>query len=170
VWLRPEATREQVLSTSEADLRQPVLGSRIGPLGDFGLNWSPRLLLDHGAAVSDPATDADVIDFQADEITAAELAIDRKVEQREVALAALQLKPNPNGPDIFRLEREFLADHSALIPGSLLGVRWRWDCGVRGCFLDPDRTAPACADEAANQFIRMPGFRLNSVDRACVRL
>src|SRR5262252_6521438 len=110
VRLRPEATQEQVLSTSAADLRQPVLNRRSGLLGDFELNRSPRLLLDHGAAVSAPATDADVIDFQADEITVAELAIDRKVEQREVAFEAFQLKPDPNCPDIFRLERAFLAD------------------------------------------------------------
>ena len=32
----------------------------------------------------------------------------------------LQLKPNPNGPGIFRLERALLADQAALVPGSPL--------------------------------------------------
>jgi hypothetical protein len=59
-------------------------------------------------------------DLQANEIAASELAVDRKVEQGEISFPALQLKPNPNGPDIFRLERALLADQAALVPGSPL--------------------------------------------------
>src|SRR5207248_10669159 len=43
---------------------------------------------------------------------------DREVEQAEISFSALRLKPNPNGPDIFRLERAFLADKRPLFQGA----------------------------------------------------
>jgi hypothetical protein len=61
-----------------------------------------------------------VVDLQADEIATSELAVDREVEQGKISFPALQLKPNPNGPDIFRIERALLADQAALVPGSPL--------------------------------------------------
>jgi hypothetical protein len=92
-------------------------------LGDFEQDRPARLLLDRGATFANPAAGADIIDLQSDDVAAPELAVDRKVEQREVAFAALQLKPDPNCPDIFRLERALLADQAALVPGSVLRTR-----------------------------------------------
>ena len=43
-------------------------------------------------------------------IAAAQLAVDRQVEQGEVALPALKLKPNPDRRDLLRLERALLPD------------------------------------------------------------
>src|SRR5262249_7882310 len=40
----------------------------------------------------------------------------------------------------------------ALVQGSRLARNGQWDSGVHGCLLDPDRTAPSTADEAARQF------------------
>jgi hypothetical protein len=91
-----------------------------GLLHDFELDRSPCLFLDHGATVSHPAAGAYVVDLQADEIATSELAVDREVEQGKISLPTLQLKPNPNGPNIFRLERALLADQAALVPGSPL--------------------------------------------------
>jgi hypothetical protein len=105
VWLRPQAAREQVAAIAEVALRQPVLDRGTSKLGDFEVRRSPGLLLDHGAAVANPGTGAHVIHLQAHEIAAAKLAVDRKVEQSKIALTALQLKPDPNSPDIFRLQR-----------------------------------------------------------------
>jgi hypothetical protein len=91
-----------------------------GLLHDFELDRSPCLFLDHGATVSHSAAGAYVVDLQTDEIATSELAVDRKVKQGKISFPALQLKPNPNGPDIFRLERALLADQAALVPGSPL--------------------------------------------------
>ena len=77
--------------------------------------------LNHGAAIPRPAAGAYVVHLQADEIAASELAVARKVEQGEISFPILQLKPDPNGPDIFWFERALLADQSALVPGSPLG-------------------------------------------------
>jgi hypothetical protein len=91
-----------------------------GPLHDFELDRSPCLFLDHGATVSHPAAGAYVVDLQANQIATSEFAVDREVEQGKTSFLALQLKPNPNSPDIFRLERALLADQAALVPGSSL--------------------------------------------------
>jgi len=118
--LGSETAREQVTPIPEFDLRRPITDRGPGLLHDFELDRSPCLFLDHGATVSHPAAGAYVVDPQADEIAASQLAVDREVEQGKISFPALQLKPNPNGPDIFRLERALLADQAALVPGSPL--------------------------------------------------
>src|ERR1700758_2198005 len=120
VRLSSETAREQIAPIPEFDLRQPIMDRGPGLLGDFELHRSPCLFLDHGATVSHPAAGAYVVDLQADEIATSELAVDREVEQGKISLPTLQLKPNPNGPDIFRLERALLTDQAALVPGSPL--------------------------------------------------
>src|SRR6516164_8652544 len=101
-----------------------------GLLHDFELDRSPCLFLDHGATVSHSAAGAYVVDLQTDEIATSELAVDRKVKQGKISFPDLQLKPNPNGPDIFRLERALLADQAALVPGSLLARNGQWEIAV----------------------------------------
>jgi hypothetical protein len=61
-----------------------------GLLGDFELDRSPCLFLDHGATVPHPAAGAYVVDLQADEIATSELAVDREVEQGKISLPTLQ--------------------------------------------------------------------------------
>jgi len=116
-----ETAWEQVARIPKFDLRQPITYRDPSLLGDFKLDRPPCFPLYHGASVPHPAAGPYVIDLQADEIAASELAIDCKVEQGEISFPALQLKPKPNGPHIFRLERALLADQSVLIPGSPVG-------------------------------------------------
>jgi hypothetical protein len=62
--------------------------------------------------------------FAADELTdpdfhyvaAAQLAIDGKVEQRPVAQTPFSVEPEPDGPDLLRLESAFRADHASGVP------------------------------------------------------
>jgi len=61
-----------------------------------------------------------------DEIATSELAVDREVEQGKISFPALQLKPNPDSRDIFRLERALLADQAALVPGSPRARNGQW--------------------------------------------
>src|SRR6516165_9501555 len=107
-----EPAREQVTPIPEFDLRQPIMDRGPSLLGDFELDWSPCLFLNHGATVPHSAAGGHIVNLQADEIAASELAVDRKIEQGEISFPALQLKSNPNGPDIFRLERAPLADQA----------------------------------------------------------
>ena len=48
--------------------------------GNFELDRSPCFLLDHGATVADPTARRYVINLKAEEIAAAQLAVDSKVE------------------------------------------------------------------------------------------
>jgi len=52
-----------------------------GLLGDFELDRSPCLFLNHSATFSHPSAGPYVVDLQADEIAAPEFAVDREVEQ-----------------------------------------------------------------------------------------
>jgi hypothetical protein len=58
-------------------------------------------MLDDRRSLFDMAACRDVIDPKADEIAAAQLAVDCKVEKREIALAVLNLKSDPNGQTSF---------------------------------------------------------------------
>src|SRR6516225_10142975 len=113
-------------TTAEFDPRQPVMDRDPGLLRNFELNRSPSLFLNHGATMPHPAAGAYVVDSQADEIAASELAVDREVEQGKISFPALQLKPNPDSRDIFRLERALLADQAALVPGSPRARNGQW--------------------------------------------
>ena len=69
-----------------------------GLIRQLELDRPPGLLLDHGRAIPHPAADGYVIDLHRDKIAAAQLAVDREIEQREIALATFKLEPNPEQP------------------------------------------------------------------------
>ena len=46
------------------------------------------------------------------------LAIDGKIEQRQVSGFASKLRSNPDCPDFFQFERQFLTNQFSLVPGS----------------------------------------------------
>jgi hypothetical protein len=66
-------------------------------VGNFKLNRSAGFLLDHGRSITHATASAYVNDLQPDEITASELAVDGKIEQRQVTRATLQLEPDTYG-------------------------------------------------------------------------
>jgi hypothetical protein len=49
-----------------------------------------------------PALD-DIVDPEAHQIAAAQLAVDGEVEQCELPRSMIQLQPNPDSPDLFQL-------------------------------------------------------------------
>jgi hypothetical protein len=101
VRLRPESAPED----PAGNLGKPGLDRGSGLLGDFELDRPPRLLLNNGGAVSDTAAGANTVDLQPHEIAASELAVDGEVKHCEVAGSMLQLKPDPYGPHVLRLQR-----------------------------------------------------------------
>jgi hypothetical protein len=126
-------------------IRDPV--SDRGPrlFGNFELDRPAGFLLDHGRAIPHLAADAHVIDPHGDQITAAQLAVDPEIEQREIALPTLKLKPDPDCPDILRPERALLADQATLVPGRFGKADKGWDHSLHRRFLDPGHSLPARA-------------------------
>ena len=78
---------------------QPVLQRGSGLFHDLELNRPAGLLLDNRRPVSHVAARGYVVDSKADEIAAAQLAVDGEVKHRQIACAALHLEPDTNGPD-----------------------------------------------------------------------
>jgi hypothetical protein len=58
-----------------------------------------------------------VADLQFDQVAAAQLAVDRQVEQGQVARLPLQFKADSDRPDLLRLQRRLLTDNLSLFPG-----------------------------------------------------
>jgi hypothetical protein len=87
-----------------------------GLFRDLKLNPTAGLMLDNRRPVSHAAARSYVIDPKADEIAAAQLAIDSEVEHRKIAFAALYLKSDTNGPDFFRPKGALLANEAAFVP------------------------------------------------------
>ena len=88
-----------------------------GRLRDFELHRPLGFLLHDDRARGDPIAMGDITDAQLHEIAAAQFAVERQIEQRELALAITQLKANPNRPNVPEFERCFLPDQLALVPG-----------------------------------------------------
>jgi hypothetical protein len=59
---------------------------------------------------------ADVPHLQADQVAAAELAVDSQVEECQLAHPVLHLEADSECPDVLKLERYLLADDLALVP------------------------------------------------------
>ena len=57
-----------------------------------------------------------VTDFEGYEVTSAQLTVDTKVEECELADPAFHLKTYAQGPDVFHLEGSFLPDDLSLVP------------------------------------------------------
>jgi hypothetical protein len=64
---------------SPASIRLPISDSASGLLRDFELNRSTRLLPDYRRLIANPPARAHVVDFEPNEVAAAELAIDGQI-------------------------------------------------------------------------------------------
>ena len=81
-------------------------------------------------------------DLQPHEIAAPEFAVDREVEQGEVAGAALHLKPDPDRPYILRLQGALLPTKAPFVPG--IATRYRRLVAIEhDHLLGTDRALPA---------------------------
>ena len=84
-----------------------------------------------------------VVDPKADEIAATQLAINGEVEHRQIAFAALHLKSDPNGPDLFLPKGTLLANETAFVPSDARRCAVGLDLGGHG--RPPRPTAPTAA-------------------------
>jgi hypothetical protein len=91
-------------------------------LGQIEHHRPTGFLLAYGGAGNGMALWRDVGDAQADQVAAAQLAVDAEVEQRQVADATRELQRAANGPDILNPQRRLGADQLALVSGR---AAWR---------------------------------------------
>lgn len=103
VWLTPKAAWKKILSVPYLDTAEPVADRCASLFGDFELNGPTCLPLNDSSAIPYLAADADVGYTQSHEIAAPQFAVDREIEQSEVAFTPLQLEPGSNCPYVSRL-------------------------------------------------------------------
>jgi hypothetical protein len=117
--MRGEAqpTREQIILAPEASVSNPSEDRIAGRLGDLKLHRSLGFLLHDNRARGNPVAVRDISDTQLHEIAAAQLAVERHIEERELALAIAKFETNPNRPNVPEFERCLLPDQLALVPG-----------------------------------------------------
>jgi hypothetical protein len=117
MWGQSYPARKQIVFGFQSRVSDPGEDRFSGRFRDFELNWPLRFLLHDDRARGDSIAVSDIANAQLHEIAAAQLAVDRQIEQRELALPIGQLEPNPNCPNVPEFERCFLPDELALVPG-----------------------------------------------------
>src|SRR5208283_2671000 len=85
-------------------------------LGQFEPHGLAGFSLTHGGAIENDAIWGDILDSKGDDITAAQLTVDRKVEHGQVACPMFDLKLGPDRPYVFGSEWGLRSDQSALVP------------------------------------------------------
>ena len=71
-----------------------------GLIGQFELDWSPRLPLPDRGTVHRMAVWGYVFDFESHDIAAAKLAIDGQIKHRKVTYSSLQQQSGPDRPNV----------------------------------------------------------------------
>lgn len=66
----------------------------------------------------------DVAHTQVDEIATAQLTVNREVEHCQVSGLMRVLQLNQDGPDVLRLQRRFLTNQLAFVPGLAVKIRF----------------------------------------------
>jgi hypothetical protein len=111
-----KATGEQIVLRPQIRLFDPCRDGRPGRLGQFELHRALGLpLLDHRMGQYLAAV-RHIPNVQVNQIAAALLAVDRQVEDGEVANLVFVLQVDSDGPDVPGLEWRLLADQFAFVP------------------------------------------------------
>src|ERR1700690_3519584 len=96
--------RKQVILCFECCVPNPSEERFSGRLRNLELNRSLGLLLHDDRARGDSITVCDIADTQLHEIAAAQLTVNRQIEQRRLTLPIGQLEPNPYRPNFLEFE------------------------------------------------------------------
>jgi hypothetical protein len=87
-------------------------------LAQFKSDRSSGLLLPDRCAIRRVPAGGDVIDPDGDDITAAQLSVDRQIEHGEAASVAFDLEFRPYRPDVFGSQRRLCRGPTATLPHS----------------------------------------------------
>ena len=84
---------------------------------DFELHGTASLPLPNPGPTERTAKGRDIFDPQAHEITSAQLAVDRQIEEGQVPNSPVELQAGPDGPKMLWLKRWLRADQLNSVPG-----------------------------------------------------
>ena len=115
-----EAPWPQMFLADHHRVFEPTVERGASALSKFEPYRLLGLALKYGGSLLDLTGCVNIRDLEADEVATSKLAVDRSVEQREVANVLSDLETHAYGPNVFGLQRSFLANDPALIPGGLL--------------------------------------------------
>jgi hypothetical protein len=107
---------ERIIFNRSAATTKPSQEAPASVRHDFELNWAARLLLNYHCPRSQLSARHQVTDFDLDQITASQFAVDRKIKQRPVSKSVLAIQMKPNSPYLSRFQRTLGPDLSAGIP------------------------------------------------------
>lgn len=79
-----------------------------------------------------PPRRKDVAHLQAGQVTSPKLAVDGRVEQRQVASVVCHLQADADRPDVFRQQGALLAEDASFVPGRTFGADRRKIVGGHG--------------------------------------
>ncbi len=111
-----DPARKQRLALMQVLLLQPAPHSLPGLLCDLELNGPPRLPLHDRSSAPHPAIEGYIVNPKRDEVAGSQLAVERQIQQSQVANSVRNLEPDPNGPDLLGFERWFRSDQLAPVP------------------------------------------------------
>jgi hypothetical protein len=102
---------KQEITSFPTSHAQIVIKGQTRLLSQFKTNGSAGLLLSGCRTIESVAIRRHVIDPDRHDITSAQLAVDSKVEQREVARAFFDVQFSSDRPDMARSQRRLLRDN-----------------------------------------------------------
>lgn len=111
-----DTAREHEVVRFQPRLLDPLLHGITGGRRDLELHRALGIVLHHHGAGCDLVAMANVPHFEADEVTAAKLAVDSQVEESKLAHPTFHLEASTNGLDVLELERCLPTDDLALVP------------------------------------------------------
>jgi hypothetical protein len=120
--------REHVVVQRSSRALQPRPRCFPGRVHQLELDRPLRLLLHDDSQIAHTPIRHDIADQRADDVAAAQLAVDRKAEQCPGAQTPVLIEPEAYRPELLLLQRAFGAQQASPIPRPALlvgGVQWR---------------------------------------------
>jgi hypothetical protein len=110
------AAREDEVVQGTASAFQPRTHRLAGRVHQLELDRSSCFLLNDDSAVAHTPARDHIANPHFDHVTAAQLAIDSKVEKRSVTKTSVLIQPEADGPDLLLLQCPLGSDQSAFVP------------------------------------------------------
>ena len=122
MWPVMKAAGEQVRAPEHLWTANPIPNGSPRVLRNLELDGPFCLTLDDPNTFADPLSGNEISDLQSNKVTPAQLAVDRKIEKRQISEIVREFKSGADGPDLFREQRAFLADKGPLFHGMRFSV------------------------------------------------
>src|SRR5215213_7716748 len=111
-----DPAREGVIVERAASTFKPHKDAGASRLQKLELNGAPGLPLDDDRLGANPTTADEVADSDLDDVTAAELAVDREIKHRSVAEPPFAIEPEPDRPHLLRFQCALCAELPTCVP------------------------------------------------------